>query len=57
MTIGEAEFDSIFRRYSDGDKSDINEIPFQEVSYILWVIFVVLMPILLSNLLVSSTTE
>ena len=52
MTTGEFEYDDIFRlSASGGDSTD--EIPFPEVSIILWIIFLVLMPILLTNLLVN----
>ena len=57
MTTGEFEYDSIFRQFPGGDSESttIEEIPFPAVSFILWIIFLVLMPILLTNLLVSPT--
>ena len=45
MTTGEFEFDTIF--FSD-------TLDFAHVSYILWIIFIILMPVLLTNLLVCS---
>jgi len=45
MTTGEFEFDTIFFE---------NALDFAAVSYILWIVFVVLMPVLLTNLLVSG---
>ena len=56
MTTGEFEYDSIFRQFPGGAESGsiTDEIPFPPVSFILWIIFLVLMPILLTNLLVSS---
>jgi len=45
MTTGEFEFDTIF--FATG-------LDFAEVSYILWIVFVILMPVLLTNLLVSG---
>ena len=55
MTTGELDFNSIFRQFpggaEDGDATE--EIPFPEVSFILWIIFLIMMPILLTNLLVS----
>ncbi len=54
MTSGELDFDNLFRQYPGGAESEeIEEIPFLEVSFLMWIIFVILMPILLSNLLVS----
>ena len=56
MTTGEFEFDNIFQQ-TPGGADDIGSIPgpipFPQVSYILWIIFLILMPILLTNLLVS----
>ena len=53
MTTGEFEFDEIFRQSPNGDSDDESEIQFEVVSYILWIIFIVVMPILLTNMLVS----
>ena len=55
MTTGEFEYDSIFRQFPGGDESSatIEEIPFPGVSFLLWIIFLILMPILLTNLLAS----
>ena len=47
MTTGEFEFDTIF--FSD-------TLDFAVISYILWIIFVILMPVLLTNLLVCACT-
>ena len=47
MTTGEFEFDTIF--FSD-------TLDFAVISYILWIIFVILMPVLLTNLLVCICT-
>ena len=55
MTTGEFEFDNIFRQTPGGvmDRSEVpRNVPFPEVSYMLWIIFLILMPILLTNLLV-----
>ena len=53
MTTGEFEFDGIFRQSPEGTNEDLEEIPFPPVSVILWIVFIILMPILLTNLLVS----
>jgi len=45
MTTGEFEFDTIF--FS-------TELDFAAVSYVLWIVFVILMPVLLTNLLVRG---
>ena len=56
MTTGEFEYDSVFRQFPGGaEDGDITrEIPFPEVSFLIWIIFLILMPILLTNLLVSK---
>lgn len=53
MTTGEFEYDAIFRQFPDGTTDTIEEIPFPPVSYVLWILFLILMPILLTNLLVN----
>lgn len=55
MTTGEFEYDAIFRQFPGGAEAEAitDEIPFPPVSFLLWIIFLVLMPILLTNLLVS----
>ena len=55
MTIGEFEYDTLFRQSPGGadENDETEEIPFPEASFFLWIIFVIIMPILLSNLLVS----
>ena len=53
MTTGELDFDRLFRLYPGGTSENIVEIPFFEVSIILWILFLITMPILLTNLLVS----
>ena len=51
MTTGEFEFDSLFRQ--TGENANVSDIQFPAVTYILWILFLILMPILLTNLLVS----
>ena len=51
MTTGEFEFDSIFRQSPEVNRGE--GIPYPPISYILWIAFIILMPILLTNLLVS----
>ena len=57
MAVGEMDFESIFRLTSGG-VFDIDEvptpIPYTGVSILLWIFFLILMPILLMNLLVST---
>jgi len=57
MTTGELDYDSIFRQFPGGagEGEVVEEIPFLPISVLLWIIFIILMPILLTNLLVSST--
>ena len=48
MTTGELDYDDLYHQQEGED-----EIAFPPVSFLLWIIFLVLMPVLLSNLLVS----
>ena len=52
MTTGEFDFDSIFRQDPTGASDDADEIPFPPISFMLWIVFVIIMPILLTNMLV-----
>ena len=54
MTTGEFDYDSIFRQFPGGAGDDdiTREIPYPPLSYVLWMMFLVMMPILLTNLLV-----
>ena len=52
MTTGELDFDGIFFN-SQEDADDGNNLFYPHVAYFLWIVFIVMMPILLSNLLVS----
>ena len=47
MTTGELDYDDLFHQ-QEGEE----EIAFPPVSFILWIIFLVLIPVLLNNLLV-----
>lgn len=57
MTTGEFEFDGIFRQVPGGLGMNFPEIEFVPISFILWIIFLILMPILLMNLLVCHVTH
>ena len=48
MTTGELDYDEIFHQ-QEGEE----ELAFLPVSFILWIVFLVLIPVLLNNLLVS----
>ena len=48
MTTGELDYDGIFHQ-QEGEE----ELAFLPVSFILWIVFLVLIPVLLNNLLVS----
>ena len=48
MTTGELDFDDLYHQQEGED-----EIAFPPLSFLLWIVFLVLMPVLLSNLLVS----
>ena len=52
MSIGELEYDDLFHQPTGGSAAVVPSIPFPEISYMLWIIFIILMPILFTNLLV-----
>lgn len=52
MMTGEMDYEDIFRLSSGGSDTQVPEIPFPELAYILWILFLITMPILLNNLLV-----
>lgn len=58
MTTGEFNYDGIFRQAAGGVGEDevraLGEIAFPQITFILWIIFIILMPILLTNLLVGQ---
>ena len=59
MTTGEIDYETIFRfrdfeDEADEDRSEIGDINYVAMSYLLSVVFIILMPILFANLLVST---
>ena len=54
MTTGELDFENIFGFSSGGVAPDefTSDVPFPAISFILWIMFLILMPILLANMLV-----
>ena len=52
MTAGDFDFDGMFRLDPAGESDNADEIPFTQISYIVWIVFVILMPVLLTNMLV-----
>lgn len=52
MTTGELDYDAIFRLDPSGGSDDAEEIRFPPISYILWIMFIILMPVILTNMLV-----
>ena len=55
MSAGEVDYNSIFQLTSEGAASEdevLSPIPYP-VSFLIWIFFLILMPILLMNLLVS----
>ena len=54
MSIGELDYDDVFRQPTGGSMDDVPNIPFPAISHILWLLFVILMPILFGNLLVMQ---
>jgi transient receptor potential cation channel subfamily A protein 1 len=57
MTTGEFDYSGIFRLAPMGTHETFEEIPFPPVSYILWIAFIIIMPILLTNLLVGLAVD
>ena len=55
MATGELGYDDIFRQSTADSMSIAPDVPFPAISYIMWVIFIILMPVLFTNLLVSLT--
>ena len=53
MTAGGPDME-VFRVSYSGENERAKEIPFLVVSYVIWLVFVVVMPIILINMLVSS---
>lgn len=52
MITGEMDYESILRQSSSGTLDPDPPLPFPEISYLLWIVFLVMIPILLGNLLV-----
>ena len=52
MVTGELDFEAIFG--FDVPASDYVPIPFHEVTFFIWIIFIILIPIILNNMLVST---
>lgn len=53
MATGELDFDAIFRLDPSGGSDNTEEIKFPPISYILWIMFIVFIPVILMNMLVS----
>ena len=53
MTTGEFEFDTIYLNDQESVDNNISLV-YPYVFTILWVVFIIMMPVLFSNLLVSS---
>ena len=60
LTLGEFDFDTLFfnseedNSQSDNDGGLPNEVLYPVASYLMWIVFVIVMPIVLTNLLVSN---
>ena len=54
MTAGDFSFDTIFRLSPSGESESDKEILFPIISIILWIIFLIIIPILFINMLVRS---
>ena len=62
LTMGEFDFDDLFHNTGDdsdqGNSTDPNALPdavlYPGATYLLWIVFVIMMPIVLTNMLVCS---
>ena len=54
MTTGELDYDEIFHLNPAGERENVPELAFLPVAYILWIPFVIVMPLLFVNLLVYT---
>ena len=54
MTAGDFDYDNTFHKDSSREEEFEEKVPFLPVTYFLWIIFVILMPVLLNNLLVQN---
>lgn len=57
MTTGEFEFDNTFRQTGSQSEAGSDDIQFPFASYVLWILFLILMPILFINLLVCMSID
>ena len=53
MTAGEINYDGIFRLSLSEEGNEERELAFLPVAYIIWIPFIIIMPILFANMLVS----
>jgi len=61
LTTGEFDFDTFFfntEEYSSGQGNDglVDELLYPGATYVLWIVFVIVMPIILTNSLVVNST-
>ena len=61
LTLGEFDFDTLFFNTEDDSGGQDNdgledELLYPGATYALWIVFVIVMPIVLTNLLVGSNT-
>ena len=54
MTAGDFSLDTIFRLSPSGESEEEKEILFPIISYLLWIVFLIIIPILFINMLVRS---
>ena len=60
LTLGEFDFDTLFfnseedNSQSDDDGGLPNELLYPVSSYLMWIVFLIVMPIVLTNLLVGN---
>ena len=54
MASGEMEYEQVFRFRDSQDDEPLGALHFNAMSNILWALFIIVMPILFINLLVSS---
>ncbi len=53
MSIGDVNFNGVFRLNPSGEKAGSEELLFPLISYVVWVLFIFFMPVVFINMLVS----
>ncbi len=55
-SAGGSEYGSLFHLGTNVEDNELEAIHFPAVSYIFWIVFIIIMPILMNNMLVGITS-